>query len=376
MIFGIPMEHRRKGIDERRVGLSPAGVRELVDMGAQVFVERGAGEAAGFRDEDYKSAGAQIVYSKEEAYKRADVVLKVGVPRGEEWNYLRDEQAIFGYLHLAVAPKELLKRLVEKKVITLGYEIIQKEDGTLPVLKPMSQIAGRMSVQIAGRLLESKGKCGRGVLLGGIAGIPPADVVILGGGVLGYCAAQSFAGVGASVYIVDKDMDKLELIERTIKGRVITLRYTKRTVEKLVRFADVLVGAILVPGARTPIIVTEEMVKSMKRGAIIIDFSIDQGGCVETIRLTPTEDYVYEKHGVIHFAVPNVPSWVARTATHALTNAILPYLRVVVEKGLDGALKEMVDLKKGVYTYRGNLTNRNLILEGYEFRPIDELLED
>jgi len=276
MIIGVPKEYIGKGLEERRVGLSPAGVKELSEMGIKVVVENGAGEAAGFSNEEYKKSGASIVYSKEEAYKRADLVLKIRAPKENEWDLLRENQALWGYLHLAVAPKRFIEILVNRKIIAVGYEVIQREDGTLPVLKPMSEIAGIMSVQIAGRLLESKGKFGRGILLGGIPGIPPADVVIVGGGTLGYYAAKAFSGIGASVYVVDKDVRRLEYIEHTLPGRIVTMLYTRRNLEKLVRFADVLVCAVLVPGARAPILITREMVKTMRKGSVIMEFSIDQ----------------------------------------------------------------------------------------------------
>ncbi len=376
MNFGITKEFKDiKATEEIRVGLSPRGVMELVHMGANVYVESGAGEGARFSDRDYRDAGAHIVYNKEEVVKRSDVVLKIRCPNAEECELMKDGQTIMGYLHLAVSPRSIINSILKKRITAIGYEIIQKPDGTLPVLRPMSQIAGRMAVQIAGRLLESRKAGRRGILISGIPGIPPAEVVIIGAGTLGFCAAKAFSGIGASVYIVDKDIEKLERVESMLGGRVVTMLYNKRNLQKLLQFADVVICAVLVPGARTPILITRDMVKSMKKGAVLIDFSIDQGGCSETTRLTPGEDFVYEDEGVIHFAVPNVPSRVARTATHALTNAILPYLKKMIELGVDRALLEIPDLRNGVYTYRGYVTNKNIAREGLEYRELEELLK-
>ncbi len=376
MNFGITKEFKEiKATEEIRVGLSPRGVMELVHMGASVYVESGAGEGARFSDRDYRDAGAHIVYNKEEVVKRSDVVLKIRCPNAEECELMKDGQTVMGYLHLAVSPRSIINSLLKKKITAIGYEIIQKPDGTLPVLRPMSQIAGRMAVQIAGRLLESRKAGRRGILLSGIPGIPPAEVVIVGAGTLGFCAAKAFSGIGASVYIVDRDIDKLERVESMLGGRVVTMLYNKRNLEKLLQFADVVICAVLVPGARTPILISRDMVRNMKKGAVLIDFSIDQGGCSETTRLTPGEDFVYEDEGVIHFAVPNVPSRVARTATHALTNAILPYLKQMIELGVDKALLENPDLRNGVYTYRGYVTNKNIARENVEYRELEELLK-
>jgi len=354
MIFGIPRELPRfKGVPECRVGLSPMGVKELVEGKAQVYVENGAGEGAGFSNSDYERAGAHIVYSKEEAYKRADVVLKVRPPQGkEEYKHIKEGQTLTGFFHLVTAPRELIQTLTTKGNTVIGYEIIQEDDGKLPAVIPMSEIAGKLAVQIAGRLLESPG---RGILLGGIPGIPPADVVIIGGGTLGCNAAKSFAGIGANVYVMDTDRDKLEEIAAHMERRVTTMFATKQNIEKLVRFADVLIGAVLVPGKRTPILVTKEMVKSMRRGAVILDFSIDQGGCVETAKIAPSGKFIYDVEGVIHFCMPNATTLVARTATHAMTGAVLPYLKSLVELGLDKALEECPAIRRGIYVRQGRV---------------------
>jgi alanine dehydrogenase len=369
MIVGIPKE---EGFEERRVGLSPAGVRELSDMDIKVYIERKAGEGAGFSEEMYKEAGGEVVYSKEEIYKRADIVVKVGAPNRNEWDMLREKQTLFAFLHLAVASKELLGSLIEKKITAIGYEIIQKDDGELPILKSMSQIAGKMALQIAGRLLEGRGSGRLGVLIGGLPGIPPVEVVILGGGTLGYCAAETFSGVGANVYVVDKDIKKLEEIDRSLK-RVVTLISSQQNIEKLCKFCDTLISCVLVPGATAPILVTKEMVRRMKKGAVIIDFSIDQGGCVETSRLTPTgEPYIEE--GVIHFCMPNLPAWVPRTSSYVLTNSIIPYLKIIGEKGIKETLRTVKEIGRGSYTFDGYITNPNIVHTGFPYSPLERIL--
>ncbi len=360
MVFGVPKELPVfKTIPECRVSLSPAGVKELVELGADVYVESGAGANAGFSDTDYENAGAKIVYSKVEAYKRADVVVKVKPPQEEEYDLIREGQVITAFFHLVTAPKELVNVLQQKKTTAVGYEIIQTSEGELPVVVPMSEIAGKLSVQIAGRLLESPNK-GRGILLGGIPGIPPAEVVILGAGTLGRTAARSFAGIGANVYILDINRKKLEDIFHQESPNITTLFATKHCIEKLVKFADVLVGAVLVPGKRTPVLVTKEMVSTMKKGSVIIDFSIDQGGCVETSKISPCGQFTYSVDGVIHFCMPTATTLVARTATHALTGAITPYLKAIAQFGFEKALEVCPEVAEGIYIKDGEITKEYL----------------
>lgn len=374
MKFGVPREKHSRYQVERRVGLSPAGVAELIRAGASVFVESKAGIDAGFSDEEYRKVGAQIVYSAEEAYRRADIVVKVQAPAVDELQYIRQGLTIMGFLHIAVAPQEVIQYFLEKKITAIGYEVIQRHDGVLPVLKPMSMIAGRMAVQIAGRLLEAHRTGGRGILLGGIPGLPPAEVVIIGAGNLGLYATESFIGIGARVILVDKNPDKLEKAIQLFNGKVTTMLYSRHAVEKLIRFADVLVLAVLVPGKRTPIIITKDMVKTMKKGAVIMDFSIDQGGACETSRLTPTESHIYTLDGVVHFAVPNVPSWVSRTSTHALTNALLPYLLEIEKSGLTSALRMYHDLRQGVYLYQGKIVKKEVLTANQSLYDLETLL--
>jgi alanine dehydrogenase len=320
-----------------------------------VFVASGAGVGVGFTDESYRAAGAQIAYSNEEVIRRADLVVKVQRPTQEEWAFLNERSTLMSFLHLAVAPNEFIRVLIEKQITAIGYEVVQEPDGALPILRSSSEIAGKMSLHLAARLLESTSG-GRGILLGGIPGIPPADVVILGGGTIGYYAARVFRGVGASVYILDRDLKRLQELDTLFHGDVVTAVATKSKIEKFVAFADVLIGAVLVPGQRAPLLVTKEMVRKMHPGSVIIDFSIDQGGCVETSTLTPSEDFLFTSYGVIHFCAPNVPAMVARTSTHALTHALLPYLREIVSRGVQPALRQDAALQRGVCTFGGTLS--------------------
>jgi alanine dehydrogenase len=356
MIFGVPNELSEvKNVTEMRVGISPMGVQELIQHGAVVYVETKAGEGAGFTDENYVKCGANIVYSKEEAYRRADVVLKVRRPQAEEFSFIKDDQVITGFMHLLTSPKEFFEVVRKKKITLIGYEIIQRDDGNLPIVIPMSEIAGKLSVQIAGRFLESR-EGGRGILLGGIPGIPPAEVVILGAGTLGCSAARSFAGIGANVYVLDINREKLDKLMLHSGGtKIVTLISTRHNIEKMVKFADVLIGAIQVPRKRAPILVTKEMVNTMQRGSVFIDFSIDQGGCAETSKIAPIGEFVYKVNNVIHFCMPNATTLVARTATHTLTAGSIPYLRIISELGIEGALRENSALARGVYAEKGKI---------------------
>ncbi|UCG30518.1 MAG: alanine dehydrogenase [candidate division WOR-3 bacterium] len=356
MQFGVPKEIPPfKGTEEYRVGLSPMGAQELILCGAKVYVESKAGDGAGFSDSDYEKAGATVVYSKEEAYRRAEVVLKVRRPQQGEYPFIKEGQVIMGFVHLITARKEFLKTISDKKVTLVGYEIMQQPDGRLPIVIPFSEMAGKLSVQIAGRLLESP-HGGRGILLGGIAGIPPAEVVILGGGTLGCNSAKTFAGIGANVYVLDVDRNKLDhLACHSVNMKVTTMFATRHNIEKLVKFADVLIGAVLLPGKRSPILVTRDMVKTMRRGSVIIDFSIDQGGCVETAKISPSGKFIYTVDDVIHFCMPNATTLVARTATHALTSSAFPYLKMITELGFEETVRKNQALAKGIYAVKGQI---------------------
>lgn len=356
MNFGVPREVRPY---EYRVGLSPATVDALVKAGHQVFVERSAGVGAGFRDTAYQEVGAQIVYNPSEAYGRADVVCKVARPTEDEYPHYRPGQTILSFLHLAVASPDLQDALRENEITAIAYETIQADDNTLPVLQTTSEVAGRLAPIIAGQLLEST-EGGRGLLLSGIPGTPPAAVVILGAGVLGTNAARAFCGLGAEVTILDVNMRALQRIDDQFGSRVSTMIANPYNIAKAVSFADVLVGAVAVPGERSPILVTREMVRSMRSRAVIIDFSIDSGGCVETSRPTNHMNPSYVEEGVIHYCVPNTPARVARTASYALSNSMLPYLLQLGELGVEEALRTVPDLRRGVNTLNGKLAHHGV----------------
>jgi alanine dehydrogenase len=361
MNVGIPRERRDL---ELRVGLTPYGVDLLTRAGHVCYVEREAGLGAGFTDYHYEKAGGRIVYSGAEVYGRADLVLKVGRPTEEELDWLREEQIITGFLHLAAARHRKVDVLLEKRITAIAYETIERDDGTLPILRTMSEVAGRMAPQLAATFLQSD-HGGRGVLLSGVPGVPPARVAIVGAGVLGTNAARTFLGLGADVFVLDRSLDRLLEIDQEFNGRITTMVAYPFNIARVARFAEVLVGAVLMPGARAPIIVTREMIRSMKRGAVILDFSIDQGGCVETSRPTTLRDPVFTEEGVVHFCVPNVPGVVPRTATHAFNNAVWPYLRRIAEVGLGQAVEEMSGLARGIATRDGKIVNETLAAAHY-----------
>lgn len=356
MIVGIPKERREL---ELRVGLTPYGVNLLTRAGHICYVERGAGESSGFSDYDYEKAGGRIVYSTEEVYRRADMVLKAVRPTREELEWTHEGQIICGFLHLAAARRETIQMMLDKGVTAIAYETIEEDDGTLPVLRTMSEVAGRMAPQLAATYLQSNWG-GRGVLLSGVPGVPAARVAILGAGVLGTNAARAFYGLGATVYVLDINQEKLRHIDEMFEGRVTTMVAYPFNIARVVRFVEVLVGAVLIPGARAPILVTREMVRSMKKGAVILDFSIDQGGCVETSRPTNWRDPVFVEEGVVHFCVPNAPGILPRTSTHAFNNAAWPYIRQMADEGLDRALEAMPALRRGLALRDGQIVNEVL----------------
>jgi len=361
MNVGIPKERRDL---EQRVGLTPYGVELLTHAGHICYVEKEAGLGAGFTDYHYERAGGRIVYSGEELYGRAELVLKVGRPTEEELDWFREGQIIAGFMHLAAARRRKVEVLLEKRITAIAYETIEEDNGNLPVLHTMSEVAGRMAPQLAATFLQSD-HGGRGVLLSGVPGIPAARVAILGAGVLGTNAARTFLGLGANVFVLDRNLERLRQIDQQFEGRITTMLAYSFNIARVARFAEVLIGAILTPGARAPIVVTREMVRSMKRGAVILDFSIDQGGCVETSRPTTLRDPVFIEDGVVHFCVPNVPGAVPRTATHAFNNAVWPPLRHIAEVGLEQALEELPALARGVATRDGKIVNEALAAAYY-----------
>jgi alanine dehydrogenase len=358
MIIGIPKEKRPF---EYRVGLSPAGVEILTNRGHLVHVERDAGVGAGFKDQEYESAGARVVYSPEEIFGRADLVLKVSRPLIEEIEWIRPGSAIAGLLHLASTRRDKVDLLLEKKVTSIAYEQIQLEDGTLPLLRPFSQIGGSMSAQVAGRLLQSNFG-GKGILLGGIPGVPPAEVLILGSGSVGTYATQAFLGLGAHVTVLDDNIENLQRIADRFPG-IVTMISTRRNIEKTTAYADVIIGAVLVPGERTPILVTRDMVRAMKPRSVIIDVSIDQGGCVETSRPTSHEHPTFVEEGILHYCVPNMPGVVGRTATHAFVNAAMKYFVSMADLGIERAMQLDPALEMGINTHNGELVHLTLLEE-------------
>lgn len=358
MNIGVPREHRA---DEHRVGLTPAGVELLSAASHRCVVESEAGLGAGFHDVDYERAGAQIVYSAEEVYGRADLVLKVERPTPQETEMMKEGSTVMGFLHLAVCPRAQLERFLAKRITAVAYELIQEDNGTLPVLVPLSQAAGRMTPQIAATLLQNN-HGGKGILLGGVPGVPPAEVVILGAGTFGMAAALGFLAAGASVYVLDRDLSRLQAIDQhTVHGaRPVTMVSHAFNIKKVAKFADVLVGAVLQPGERAPIVVPASTVSLMKPRSVIMDISIDQGGCFETIRPTTHRDPVYLEGNILHYAVPNMTSVVARTATHAFNNAAWPYMREVARVGVATAVADLPALKRGTVLYNGRVTNAPL----------------
>jgi alanine dehydrogenase len=358
MHIGVP---RERHLDENRVGLTPAGVELLTAAGHICSVENDAGRGAGFSNVDYERAGARIVYSTDEAHARADLVFRVGPVYEDEAAWLQPGSTVAGFLHLAARRRVLVDLLLEKRVTAIAYETVQDESGALPVLTPLSQVAGRMVPQVAARLLQND-HGGKGILVGGVPGVPPAEVVIIGAGMLGRAASRAFLGIGANVYLLDRDLARLQRIDETsgCGQRPVMMVSHPFNIRKVVRFADVLVGAVLVPGARSPVVVTREMVRSMKPRSVIIDAAIDQGGCIETSRPTTHRDPTFIEEGVIHYCVPNMTSVVARTATHAFNNAMWPLMWEVAKAGLEKAIERYPALRAGVATHGGHVVNHTL----------------
>ncbi len=358
MDIGIPREHRA---NEYRVGLTPAGVGLLTAMGHSCYVEKDAGLGAGFSDLDYQHQGGKTVYSPLELYARSSLLLKVARPTADEISMLNERAIVLGFLHLAVSRRERVDTLLQKKVTAIAYDLMQADNGTLPVQMPLSQAAGRMTPAIAATFMQNH-HGGKGILLSGVPGVPPAEVVIIGAGAFGAAAANAFLRTGASVYVLDKDLAKLQALDESqgMNGRLVTMVSHPFNVLKTTRFADVLVGGVLVPGERTPVLVSRELVKRMKARSVIIDASIDQGGCVETSRPTTHRDPVYIEENVIHYCVPNMTSVVARTATHAFNNAAWPFIQEIALHGLEHAIEAMPPLKRGIMTHNGQVVNPTL----------------
>ena len=349
---GVPRE-AKKG--EHRVAVTPDGVYELTSNGASVLVEADAGAASSITDDDYRGAGAEIIDGAEAVWERADLVMKVKEPQPEELPLLRPGLVLFTYLHLAAYP-DVADALLERKVTGIAYETVQVPDGALPLLAPMSEVAGRMAPQVGSHFLERENG-GRGVLLGGAPGVRPARVVVLGAGNVGWNAAWIAQGMEAEVLLLDKNLDRLRWVDQIHQGRIMTLASNRGAVERAVADADLVIGAVLVPGGRAPVVVTEAMVRTMKRGAVIVDCAVDQGGCIETTHETSHSEPTYETHGVIHYAVGNIPGAVPHTSTYALTNATLSYALALATYGVRGATATDPDLARGVNTVAGTVTN-------------------
>jgi alanine dehydrogenase len=352
MIVGVPREVKTS---EFRVALTPVGVRELVAHGHEVVIESEAGEGSTIHDEEYETQGARIVTHASDVFAEADMILKVKEPQVGEFDMFRPGQLLFTYLHLAAYPV-VGDALLAKRVTAIAYETVQLEDRSLPLLAPMSEIAGRMATQVGARFLE-KAQGGRGVLLGGIPGVRPAKVVIIGGGTSGSNAAAVAVGMQANVTIVDRDLARLRTLDFHYQGRLATMASNRLTLEELVLDADLVIGSVLVPGASAPKLVTEDMVRGMPRGSVLVDIAIDQGGCFETSRETTHTNPVYSVHDVVHYAVGNIPGAVPNTSTYGLTNATLQYVIAIADLGVRGAIARHPELLGGVSVVDGMLTN-------------------
>ncbi len=354
MRIGIPKETHH---EEKRVAIVPAGVDMLVKQGHTVFVETEAGNGSHFTDEKFRKAGAIIVYSREEVYQRAEVIAQISPLTEEEVILLEEKQIVLAFHKFAVGDRKVVEEMVERKITAISYELIEKDDEA-PILHSMSEIAGQLAVQIGERYLGSDYEFGRGILMGGITGVAPAAVVILGAGVVGLNAARTVIGRGAQVIVLDKDTRRLRRIENTLSKNITTVVANPYTIARSVKYADLLICGVQVKGEKVPHIVDTEMVKTMKKGAVIVDLSIDHGGCVETSRPTTISDPVFVEHGVIHFCVPNVPALSARTASFGLSNSVLNYILEISNNGLSNAVLGDTDFSKGICTYNGYCTNQ------------------
>lgn len=365
MIIGIPKEIK---ISENRVGLTEAGARQFVKEGHTVIVEKDAGVGSGISDQDYEKAGAKIIDTKKDVYAKADMIMKVKEPLPDEYELMRENQIIYTYLHLAAEPK-LTKVLCEKKVKAIAYETIQLDNGTLPLLTPMSEVAGRMATQVGAFYLQ-KNHGGKGILLGGVTGVMPGKVTVIGGGVVGTNAAKMAVGLGAQVTILDVSTARLEYLDDIFQGRCQTLFSNVKNIEDSVRESDLVIGGVLLAGQKAPTLVTKELVSQMRKGSVIVDVAVDQGGCIETCRPTSHTNPTYEIDGVIHYCVPNMPGVVPRTSTYALTNVTLKYGSMIAAMGVEDAIAKNKPLMKGLNVYGGYVCYEPVAKDlGMEYRP-------
>ena len=370
MIIGILKEIKT---EENRVSMTPAGVEVMIQYGHTLLVEKDGGKGSGFEDEDFKKAGAEIVAAPQEIFERAEMVMHVKEPLPAEYDLIREDQIVFTYLHLAAA-EELTHALIKSKAICIAYETIQKADGTLPLLTPMSEVAGPMAIQQGAKYLEMT-QGGHGVLLGGVPGVDPATVVIIGGGAVGINAAKMASGLGAKVYILDIDLDRMRYLSDVMMGQCVTLMSSPAAIRDVLPRADLVVGAVLVPGSKTPTLISKEMLGTMKKGAVLVDVSIDQGGCFETSRETTHADPIYKVDGIVHYAVSNMPGALPRTSTLALNNATLPYAAEIAGKGWKKAMKENPEIKAGANVVEGKVTYKGVAEAfGLKYGSINKLL--
>lgn len=371
MKIGLPKEIKD---NEYRVGLTPAGVHALADAGHEVFVQKSAGEGSGFSDDQYAQVGGKLLDTADEVWEAGDMIVKVKEPIAPEYPRMRENHLLFTYLHLA-PELELTKQMLERNVTGIAYETITDRKGRLPLLTPMSEVAGRMSVQVGANCLE-KMNGGRGILLGGVPGVPAANVVILGGGIVGTEAAKMAVGLGAKVTIIDKNLERLRQLDDIFLSKVQTLASSHFAIAEAISHADLVIGAVLIPGAAAPKLVTRDMLKLIPDGAVLVDVAVDQGGCFETTHATTHSNPTFYEEGVLHYCVANMPGAVPRTSTFGLTNATLPYALELANKGFEAAVKNDQGLQEGVNTYKGKLTYKAVAdSQGLEFTPLDTLVD-
>ncbi|MCP4347701.1 MAG: alanine dehydrogenase [Desulfobacterales bacterium] len=370
MIVGILKEIKA---EENRVSMTPAGVEVMKQNGHTILVEKDAGVGSGFEDSVYAAHGAEIVDTPKEIFDRADMVMHVKEPLPPEYDLIRKDQIVFTYLHLAAA-EELTNALIKSGSVNIAYETIQKTDGSLPLLTPMSEVAGRMAIQQGAKYLEMA-QGGHGVLLGGVPGVDPGNVLVIGGGIVGVNAAKMACGLGAKVYVLDMNLDRLRYLSDVMPKNCFLLMSSPATIRDIITRADVVVGAVLIPGAKAPKLVTRDMLKTMKKGAVLVDVAIDQGGCFETSKATTHSDPIYTVDGVVHYCVANMPGGVAKTSTLALTNATLPYAVEIANKGWEKAMKENPEIKLGANVVNGKVTYKG-VAEAFdlEYVPVDTML--
>ncbi|MCS6820540.1 MAG: alanine dehydrogenase [Microscillaceae bacterium] len=371
MVIGVPKEIKN---NENRVALTPAGVAELKNFHHTIYVETQAGVGSGFTDEEYESAGAEILPTAKEVYERSEMIIKVKEPIAQEYDLITEKHLVFTYFHFA-SSEELTRAMIKTKAVCLAYETVEKSDHSLPLLVPMSEVAGRMAIQQGAKYLEKPVK-GRGILLGGVPGVKPANVLIIGGGVVGTNAAKMAAGLGANVTIMDVSLPRLRYLDDIMPPNVHTMMSNKYNIAEAVKYSDLIIGAVLIPGAKAPHLVTRDMLKTMRPGTVIVDVAVDQGGCVETCRPTTHENPTYIVDDVLHYCVANMPGAVPYTSTVALTNATLPYAIQLANKGWRRACQENTELKLGLNIVAGKVVYKNVAdAFNLEYTPVEEILE-